>query len=154
MNLRLLKHSFWYLAVLARCAFDQVYYVVNATAFQSELLLVISTVHYRGCQVVCSLSFDDKVEDIVNIRWQVVRCVLLPRLCFAYDFGCGLSVTVVHAKDPKEVTEWQRLELSCQAILVEPIEEVVAVTLITFLSIVDKEDDFGESSGKLVGEFA
>ena len=82
VDLSLLEDLLWDLAVLTRRTLHQIDDVVDTTVLESVLLLLVASVHDGGCQVICCLSLDDEIKDVVGVNVGV--CFLL---------GCFLPAT-------------------------------------------------------------
>lgn len=77
VNLSLLEHDFRNFAVLARRSLDQIDHVIDATGLESVLLLLVATIKNTCCQVIRSLSLDNKVKYVIRVELLGLRLALL-----------------------------------------------------------------------------
>lgn len=162
VNRCFLEDLLWDFAVLPRSPLDQIYHIVDPTLFQTELLLLVTAVHYGGSQIVSSFSFNDEIQNVVCVLGCFLEFLRLLRL-----LGLLLSVLILliwvrivnfsqiilvsilivricivfHSQNPYEVTKRQRLQFSFNPRGLEPVEEVIDVLIISLLSIVHHQDN-------------
>ena len=168
MDARLLKDCLGDLAVLARGALDQVDHVVDATVFESELLLLVTTVHDGSSEIVCSLSLDYEVEDVVGELWDLLELLSSPLSLLGLSLLLGSVVLVLliwigigdlcelilvrlivedvlvvsDPEDPDKVTKRERPELRLDSACLEPVVEVIDVLVVSLLAVVNNQYNF------------
>lgn len=85
------EDGLWDLAVLARGALNQIDHVVDAAILETEFLLLVTSVHYGGSEIICCLSLDDEIEHIVSILRYLIELLF----CLFCLFWLGLLLNAV-----------------------------------------------------------
>lgn len=159
------EDSLWDLAVLTWCPFDQINDIVDATVFESELLLLVTAVHDGSCKIICCLSLNYEIKDVVSkLRYlfEFLRCslgllglrfllrpdifILLVRVRIVY-LGQLILVwlviedilVILDSQDPYEVSQRKRSQLCLDSARLESIVEVVDVLVVPLLSVVHNQ---------------
>ena len=134
VDLGFLEHMIGDSAILTGISFNQIDDVVDATVLQSILLLFISSIHDRSCQVICCFSLDDEVKDVISVNiCAQLHSFLLVYFWFVHNW-------TMESEYPQEIAKRQRFEFTPNSILLKSFVKIIAILNVSFLTVVYEED--------------